>query len=63
MSKKETFSYEAAKKRLEKIQSDIDAGKIGIDDLELALAEAKILIDQSLNKLAAAEEIIIKWEK
>jgi exonuclease VII small subunit len=63
MSKKETFSYESAKKRLEKIQSDIDAGKIGIDELEASLLEAKTLIDQSLEKLAAAEEIIIKWDK
>jgi exonuclease VII small subunit len=63
MTKKEDFSYEAAKKRLEKIQSDIDSGKIGIDELETALAEAKVLINKSLEKLAKAEEIIIKWDK
>jgi exonuclease VII small subunit len=62
MTKKEEFSYESAKKKLEKIQSDIDAGKISIDDLEKVLAEAKTLIDKSLEKLANAEEVILKWE-
>ena len=61
--KKETFSYEIAKKRLEKIQAEIDSGKINIDDLEATLAEAKDLIEKSLEKLANAEEIIVKWEK
>lgn len=63
MSKKEEFSYETAKKRLEKIQSELDAGKIGIDDLEKILAEARELIDKSLDKLAKAEKQISKWEE
>lgn len=63
MTKNTDFSYETAKKRLEKIQNDLDAGKIGIDDLEKILEEAKELISKSLEKLANAEEQIIKWEK
>ena len=63
MAKKQEFTYEVARKRLEQILRDIDAGKIGIDDLEKTLEEAKELIDQSLKKLEHAEKIILKWEK
>ena len=62
MAKKTDLSYEEAKKRLEKILSDIDSGKIGIDELEPTLAEAKQLIDQALKKLSKAEKIITEWE-
>lgn len=63
MAKKTEFSYEAAKKRLEQIMADLDSGKIGIDELESVLAEAKDLIDKSLEKLSNAEKIIVEWEK
>ena len=63
MAKKIEFSYEAAKKRLEQIMADLDSGKIGIDELESVLAEAKDLIDKSLEKLSNAEKIIVEWEK
>jgi len=63
MAKKQEFTYEVARKRLEQILREIDSGKIGIDDLEKTLEEAKELIDQSLKKLEQAEKIILKWEK
>jgi exonuclease VII small subunit len=63
MAKKETFNYEKAKKRLEQILADIDAGKVGLDELEGTLQEARELIEKSLEKLANAEKIIIEWEK
>lgn len=62
MSKKEVFTYESAKKRLEQIMADMDAGKIGIDELGPVLAEARELIARSLEKLADAEKIIVEWE-
>lgn len=63
MAKKEEFTFEAAKKRLEQIIAQLDAGKISIDDLDAALAEAKMLIQKSLEKLENAEKIIVKWEE
>lgn len=63
MAKKEEFTYEAAKKRLEQIMAEIDSGKVGIDELPTLLQEAKSLIEKSLEKLANAEKIIIKWEE
>lgn len=63
MSKaKEEFSYEAARKRLEKIQADLEAGKTGIDDLEKVLAEARELIKRSMDQLTKAENTLKKWE-
>lgn len=62
MAKKIELSYEEARKRLEKILAEIDAGKIGIDELEVTLAEAKELIEHALQKLAKAEKIILEWE-
>lgn len=63
MAKKTDFTFESARKRLEQILRDIDAGKIPIDELEKTLEEAKELIDTSLKKLEEAEKIILKWEK
>lgn len=60
--KSETFSYEAARKRLEKIQTDLEAGKVGIDDLDTVLAEARELIQKSMDKLTQAEKSLKKWE-
>ena len=58
----EDFSYEAAKKRLETIMRDLENGKIGIDELEGILKEAKELIQQSLQRLTEAENVIKDWE-
>lgn len=62
MTTNDTFSYEAAKKRLEVIMKDLEGGKIGIDDLEATLQEAKDLIQKSLKKLTETEKIIKNWE-
>ncbi|MFN5218341.1 MAG: exodeoxyribonuclease VII small subunit [Sphingomonadales bacterium] len=62
MTTNDTFSYEAAKKRLEIIMKDLENGKIGIDDLEATLNEAKELIQKSLKKLTETEKIIKNWE-
>jgi exodeoxyribonuclease VII small subunit len=62
MTTNDTFSYEAAKKRLEVIMKDLESGKIGIDDLEATLNEAKDLIQKSLKKLTETEKIIKNWE-
>lgn len=62
MAKNENFSYEDAKKRLDQILMEIDSGKVGIDELEVILAEAKELVEKSLQKLSNAEKIILKWE-
>ena len=62
MTTKDTFSYEAAKKRLETIMKDLESGKIGIDELESTLQEAKELIQNSLKKLTETEKIIKNWE-
>ncbi|MCC7297703.1 MAG: exodeoxyribonuclease VII small subunit [Bacteroidia bacterium] len=62
MAKNEKFSYEDAKKRLDQILMEIDSGKVGIDELEVILAEAKELVEKSLQKLSNAEKIILKWE-
>lgn len=61
MAKKESFTYETARKRLDQIMADIDAGKVGIDDLGTVLAEARELIAKSLEKLSNAEKIIVEW--
>jgi exodeoxyribonuclease VII small subunit len=63
MTKKEDFTYEIARKKLEQIIAGIDAGKIGIDDLDDTLKEAKMLIEKAMEKLAAAEKIVVEWEK
>jgi exonuclease VII small subunit len=63
MAKKQDFTYEEAKKRLEQIMAEIDAGKIGIDDLGPILDESKELISKSLEKLANAEKIIVEWKE
>jgi exodeoxyribonuclease VII small subunit len=63
MAKKQEFTYESAKKRLEQILQEIDSGKTGIDELEKTLQEARDLIEKSLEKLENAEKIIIQWEK
>lgn len=62
MTTNDTFSYEAAKMRLEIIMKDLESGKIGIDDLEATLNEAKQLIQKSLRKLTETEKIIKNWE-
>ncbi len=62
MTTKDTFSYEAAKKRLDNIMKDLETGKIGIDELESTLQEAKELIQNSLKKLTETEKIIKNWE-
>jgi len=62
MTTNDTFSYEAAKKRLEVIMKDLESGKIGIDDLEATLNEAKDLIQKSLRKLTETEKIIKNWK-
>lgn len=62
MKTKDAFSYEAAKKRLETIVKDLESGKVGIDDLEATLEEAKELIQKSLKKLSDTEKIIKNWE-
>lgn len=62
MTTKNTFSYEAAKNRLNTIMKDLESGKIGIDDLEATLQEAKELIQKSLKKLTETEKIIKNWE-
>ncbi|MFN4914271.1 MAG: exodeoxyribonuclease VII small subunit [Sphingomonadales bacterium] len=62
MNINDTFSYESAKKRLEVIMKDLESGKIGIDDLEATLNEAKDLIQKSLKKLTETEKIIRNWE-
>ncbi len=62
MKTNDTFSYETAKKRLEVIMKDLESGKIGIDDLEATLHEAKDLIQKSLKKLTETEKIIRNWE-
>ena len=62
MTTNDTFSYEEAKKRLEIIMKDLESGKIGIDDLEATLNEAKELIQKSLRKLTETEKIIKNWE-
>ena len=62
MTTNDTFSYEAAKKRLEMIMKDLESGKVGIDDLEATLNEAKELIQKSLKKLTETENIIKNWE-
>jgi len=62
MKTNDTFSYESAKKRLEVIMKDLESGKIGIDDLEATLNEAKDLIQKSLKKLTETEKIIRNWE-
>lgn len=62
MTKEKEFSYEAAKKRLEEISRDLEAGRIGIDDLEAVLDEARMLISKSLERLTDAEKIIKDWE-
>jgi exodeoxyribonuclease VII small subunit len=62
MTTKDTFSYEAAKKRLDTIMKDLESGKIGIDELESTLQEAKELIQNSLKKLTETEKIIKNWE-
>lgn len=62
MTTNDTFSYEAAKKRLEVIMKDLEGGKIAIDDLEATLQEAKDLIQKSLKKLTETEKIIKNWE-
>jgi len=62
MTTSDTFSYEAAKKRLEIIMKDLESGKVGIDDLEATLNEAKELIQKSLKKLTETENIIKNWE-
>ncbi|MEK0421809.1 MAG: exodeoxyribonuclease VII small subunit [Bacteroidetes bacterium] len=62
MTTKDTFSYEAAKKRLDVIMKDLESGKISIDDLETTLNEAKDLIQKSLKKLTETEKIIKNWE-
>ena len=41
---------------------DLENGKIGIDDLEASLNEAKELIQKSLKKLTETEKIIKNWE-
>ncbi len=41
--------------------ADIDAGKVGIDDLGTVLGEARELIAKSLEKLSNAEKIIVEW--
>ncbi len=63
MTKKEEFTYESAKKRLEQIMANIDSGKVGIDELGPTLQEARELIEKSLEKLANAEKIIVEWEE
>lgn len=63
MTKKEEFTYESAKKRLEQIMANIDSGKVGIDELGPKLQEARELIEKSLEKLANAEKIIVEWEE
>ena len=63
MSEKNDFSYENAKKKLEQMLAQIDSGKVGIDELEPMLNEAKELIEKSLMKLSKAEKIIVEWEK
>jgi exodeoxyribonuclease VII small subunit len=62
MTTNDTFSYEAAIKRLEIIMKDLESGKVGIDDLEATLNEAKELIQKSLKKLTETEKIIKNWE-
>ena len=41
---------------------DLENGKIGIDELEGILKEAKELIQQSLQRLTEAENVIKDWE-
>lgn len=41
---------------------DLETGKIGIDELESTLQEAKELIQNSLKKLTETEKIIKNWE-
>jgi predicted transcriptional regulator len=41
---------------------DLESGKVGIDDLEATLNEAKELIQKSLKKLTETEKIIKNWE-
>lgn len=61
-NKTEEFSYETARKRLEKIQADLEAGKIQIDDLEKVLNEARELIKKCLIRLGDAEKNLDSWE-
>lgn len=62
MSDDKTYSYETAKKRLEEISRDLEAGRVNIDDLEKVLDEARMLIAKSLERLTEAEKIIKSWE-
>jgi exodeoxyribonuclease VII small subunit len=62
MTTDDTFTYEAAKKRLDTIMKDLESGKISIDDLESTLKEAKDLIQKSLKKLTETEKLIKNWE-
>lgn len=63
MAAEEPITYEKAKKRLEQIMSQIDSGKIGIDDLNQVLAESRQLIETCMQKLSEAEKIVIQWEE
>jgi len=62
METEKPFSYEQAKKRLEEISRELEAGRVNIDDLEKVLDEARELIARSLERLTEAEKIIKDWE-
>ena len=62
MEKETPFSYEQARKRLDEISRDLEAGRVNIDDLEKVLDEARQLIAMSLERLTEAEKIIKDWE-